>query len=145
MATATVPVGVIGAFDSSTESWASYTERLEQFLLANGVTDGGKKRATLLAVCGPEVYQLIRDLLSPVKPNEKSFKDLVALVKEHQEPAPSVIVERFRFFSCSQRSDESISDFLAHLRKRAKHCQFGDSLQDMLRDRLVCGCRDKRL
>ena len=145
MATAAVPVGVIGAFDQSAETWASYTERLEQFFLANGITDGGKKRATLLAVCGPEIYQLIRDLLSPVKPTEKSFKDLVALVKDHQEPAPSAIVERFRFFSCSQRPDESISDFLAHLHKRAKHCQFGDSLQDMLRDRLVCGCRDKRL
>ena len=40
---------------------------------------------------------------------------------------------------------ESISDFVADLRKLAEHCKFGDQLNDMLRDRTVCGIRDKRI
>ncbi len=107
--------------------------------------DGARKRAVLLTVCGPAIYQLIRDLLSPAIPTSKSFEELVALVKEHQEPTPSVIVQRFHFYSRLQQSDESISEFIAQLRKLAHDCNFGDTLQDMLRDRLVCGCRDKRL
>ena len=38
-----------------------------------------------------------------------------------------------------------MSDFVAQLRKLSEHCRFGDQLEDMLRDRLVCGCRDKQL
>ena len=33
--------------------------------------------------------------------------------------------------------------YVASLQKLAEHCAFGDSLADMLRDRLVCGIRDE--
>ena len=35
--------------------------------------------------------------------------------------------------------------FVAKLRHLTQHCEFGESLQDMLRDRLVCGVNDARL
>ena len=38
-----------------------------------------------------------------------------------------------------QAADETISDFDAALRKLAIHCQFGDTLQEMLRECFVCG------
>ena len=38
-----------------------------------------------------------------------------------------------------------MSDFVAHLRQLSEHCAFGESLNDMLRDRIVCGCNDTRL
>ena len=75
MSAATIPISVIGAFDKTAESWAFYTERLEQLLLANSVTDNNKKHASLLAACGPEIYQLMRDLLSPVKLTDRSYAD----------------------------------------------------------------------
>ncbi len=87
----------------------------------------------------------MQDLLAPSKPTEKTYKELIDLIKGHQEPAPSVIMERFHFNSCSQKADESITDFVARLRKLAKNCEYAHSLKDMLRDRLVCGCRDNRL
>ena len=51
----------------------------------------------------------------------------------------------YNFFTRKQHQNESISDFIAQLRKLAHHCKFNDTLDDMLRDRLVCGCRDRRL
>ena len=33
----------------------------------------------------------------------------------------------------------SVSQFVAELRKLSEHCDFVNSLEDMLRDRLVCG------
>ena len=138
-------LGLIGSFDADAESWTSYTERLSSYFVANGIADAAKKRAILLTACGPTTYQLMRDLLAPTLPSEKSFKDLVKLVKDHQQPTPSFIVQRFHFFTRMQQPGESINDYLAQLRKLAQHCRFGDTLNDMLRDRLVCGCRDKRL
>ena len=138
-------IGHIGEFHSASEDWISYTERLELYFVANGIKDATKRRAILLSVCGSSTYQLIRDLLSPTKPTEKTFAELVTLVKEHQQPAPSFIVQRYTFNTRVQQPGETISAFIAQLRKIAQHCQYGTTLEDMLRDRLVCGCRDKRL
>ena len=38
-----------------------------------------------------------------------------------------------------------MATFVAKLRRLAEHCQFGQTLDDMLRDRLVCGIADGRV
>ena len=38
-----------------------------------------------------------------------------------------------------------MADFVAQLRQLSEHCQFGDTLSDMLRDRIVCGINDQRI
>ena len=67
----------------SHETWATYVERLEFYFIANGIDDPVKKRAVLLTVSGPATYKLIRNLSAPKKPSEKSYDELVALVKSH--------------------------------------------------------------
>jgi len=57
---------------SSTEDWAIYAERMDQYFLANDVTDAAKKRAILLSIVGDKTYQLIRDLVALKKPTDKS-------------------------------------------------------------------------
>ena len=134
--------GTIGEFDSDRETWKSYTERLVQYFAANDVDSAEKKRAILLSVCGPATYQLIRNILAPVKPTERSFTDLVDLVEQHKNPKPSVIVQRYNFNTRRQQPGESIAAYTAELRKIAEHCSFGDTLEVMLRDRIVCGIND---
>ena len=134
--------GSVGEFAPGKETWLSYAERLEQYFLANDVQAQEKKRAILLSVCGASTYQLIRNLVSPQKPSEKTFDELVKLVQEHHQPPPSVTVQRFAFHSRTRKEGESIANFVAHLRELSEHCQFGDTLNDMLRDRLICGCND---
>ena len=137
--------GSIGEFVNSQEDWRSYTERLQQYFTANDVENAEKQRAILLSVCGASTYQLIRNLVAPAKPTDKSFAEIVTLVQEHHHPPPSVTVQRFHFHSRSRRQGESVSAFVAELRKLSKHCNFGDTLNNMLRDRLVCGINDQRL
>ena len=67
------------------------------------------------------------------------------LVHDHHQPRPSTIVQRFNFHTRIQKSGETISEYVAQLRRLSEYCEFGDTLEDMLRDRLVCGCRDQRL
>ena len=61
------------------------------------------------------------------------------------DPKPSIIVQRFVFHSRSRKDSESIATFVAELKRLSEHCGFGDTLQDMLRDRLVCGINDGRI
>ena len=129
-------------FEASREDWASYAERLQQYFAANDVESEGKQRAILLSACGAQTYQLLKNLLTPEKPTDKSFVQLVQLLKDHLQPKPSIIVERFTFHSRSRQEGESIAVFVAELKRLSENCGFGDTLNDMLRDRLVRGVND---
>ena len=83
--------------------------------------------------------------MAPGKPTEQSFVDLVKLGKGHYQPTPSVIVQRFKFNSRTQLEGESIATFIAELRRLSEHCGYGDSLNDMLRDSLVCSTTNSQL
>ena len=61
-----VIAGGIGEFNSSDEDWSFYTERLQQFFIANDVLDASKQRAMLLSACGAGTYTLIRSLVTAV-------------------------------------------------------------------------------
>ena len=109
--------GSIGHFDSSTEDWISYSERLEQYFIANDVKEGNKKRAILLSNCGPQTYQLLKSLLTPAKPTDKSFSEIVATLKDYWQPKPSEIVQRFNFHTRAQKQGKSVADYVAELRR----------------------------
>ena len=43
------------------------------------------------------MYNLLRNLLAPVAPMNKSLDEAVSTLKAHYEPKPLVIAERFHF------------------------------------------------
>lgn len=137
--------GTVGEFKESEESWTQYAERLEQYFAANEIKDAKKQRAILLSVCGSKTYGLIRDLLQPQKPGDVELTEILEKLENHFSPKPSVIVERFKFHSRSRLEGENVAEFVAGLRRLSEHCKFGTTLEDMLRDRLVCGISDDRI
>ena len=137
--------GAIGKFGSDREMWKSYTECLIQNFAASNVESASKQRAIFLSVCGPATYQLIRNILALVKPTKHFFTKLVALVEQHGNPKPSIIVQKFNFNTRMKQPGETIAAYTAELCKIAEHCSFGDSLDDMLRDCIVCGINDTAL
>ncbi|XP_048590142.1 uncharacterized protein K02A2.6-like [Nematostella vectensis] len=141
--------GKIDEFDRDSDSWEQYIERLNFYFEANGVTtsddDWKIRRAILLSSVGKKTYKLMSDLLAPAKPGEKSYADLCTLVKSHFNPKPSESVQRHKFNNRFRLSGENVSDFVAALRNMAEYCNFGGSLENMLRDRLVSGINNERI
>ena len=45
----------------------------------------------------------------------------------------------------TQRTGESAKDFAAELRRLTIHCEFGDHLNEALRDRFVCGLNNETI
>jgi len=131
-------IGNIGPFDESVEQWTCYTERFDYFITANEIADA-KLVPTFLTIMGPKTFNLLRNLLQPAKPGTKTYREIVDILSHHFSPKPLVIAERFRFHRRSQEESESVTMFVAALRKLAEHCEFRDTLNDTLRDRLVCG------
>lgn len=136
--------GKLDAYEES-EDWIQYVERLTCYFSANEIDDDDKKRDILLSVCGRKTYKLMRDLLAPDKPNTKTFDELTELIKEHKHPEPSESIQRFKFNSRTRHSDESVRSYVAELRSLAEHCKYGDTLNAMLRDRLVVGINNDRI
>ena len=54
-------------------------------------------------------------------------------------------MQRLKFNSRFREKGESIATYVAALRKLTEYCDFGDNLNNMLRDRLVCSVNDERI
>ena len=139
-------LGRIDKFNPEEEEWPQYVERLEQFFEANGIIgedNASKRRSIFISVAGPSPYKLLRNLLAPVRPADKTFEELTAMLAEHYNPRPSEVMQRFRFNSRSRKTGESVSAYVAELRRIAEFCNFGTTLEKVIRDRLVCGIGDE--
>jgi len=90
-------IGRMHDFNPENESISAYLERFELFVTVNGIA-AEKRTPTLLLVLGLNQYSLIQGLVSLQKPEEKSYEDLVALLKKHFDPEPIVIAECFQYY-----------------------------------------------
>lgn len=95
--------------------------------MANDITDTVKRKAILLSCCGPATYSLLRSLVSPETPGEKDYACLVKILKDHFNPKPSEIVQRFKFNARIYYPGESIAEYVAELKKLARDCNCGPS------------------
>jgi hypothetical protein len=140
-----MPVGKLNEFNSSTEVFESWVGVLDNYLIANDIdktdtktTGAAKAIAIFLSSVGVSNYRLMQDLVSPKKPEEKTFDELVKVLKDHFKPAPKAISERYKFYSRKQQPGESVIVYLSELRRLAVTCKFKD-LDVSLRDQFVCG------
>ena len=138
-------IGKIEQFKAEEESITAYLERVELYFAANDIDEGEKKVTVFLSVVGAQAYTLLRDLVSPAKPKEKTFAQLMEVLKKHYEPTRIVIAECFYFHCRSQQPGESIAQYVVELRRLATHCQFAGYLDEALRDHFVCGIRSEAI
>lgn len=138
-------IGTLAPFDAKNQKWEEYCEVLEQFFEANEIENGDRQRAILISVVGSSTYSLMKNLLSPDKPKDKTYTQLVELLKNHFDPKPSEIVQRYKFDSRNREPNESVMEYVAELRRLAQDCNYGNTLQQRLRDRIVCGINEDRI
>ena len=87
--------GQVDKFDAhGKESFTNYLERLEFYFIANDIDNDSKKKAMFLSSVGAETFKLIKDyhkiikdLCTPVKPMDKTFKDICDILRDHLNPA----------------------------------------------------------
>ncbi|UYV72607.1 K02A2.6-like, partial [Cordylochernes scorpioides] len=125
------------------EKWIVYLERMIFFFLANDIVKLERRKAIFLTLIGAETYAIARSLASPKELSFVEYDDLIKLLTDHFCPKPNVIVQRYHFNKRNQGT-ESVSAYVAELRKLSENCEFVD-LEDRLRDRLVCGLRKESI
>lgn len=140
------PTALFGHLEpyKSTSSWTNYEERLEFYFEANMIRSEAQKRAIFLTIVGDETYEIIRSLVTPLSPRDVNFTELMVTLNNHFNPKPNEIVQRYKFYKRMQKLGETISEFVAELRRLSEHCNFAE-FEKMLRDQIVCGVNDESL
>ncbi|KAL0867464.1 hypothetical protein ABMA27_008251 [Loxostege sticticalis] len=69
-------------------------------------------------------------------------QQVIDILDEHFKVKKNVTVERHKFFTRGQFENESIDQYIFELRKLALSCEFNDLMEDLIKDRLVCGVND---
>ena len=82
--------------------------------------------------------------MAPVLHKEKTLAELKTTLKKYYKPTTMVIV-RYYFQCHNQAEDESIASYVAKLRCLSVKCEFGDYLEQALKDRLVRGLRNRAI
>ncbi|XP_028403427.1 uncharacterized protein K02A2.6-like [Dendronephthya gigantea] len=127
---------------SSNNDWKQYVERLEIFFEVNNVPTE-KQASSILTLMGSKMYALLRSITAPRRPKELTYQEIVETLTQHLEPKPIVIAERYKFHKAEQEQSESIRDYLAKLQRLAETCEFGGYRDEAIRDRFVCGLRNR--
>ena len=84
-------------------------------------------------------------MLAPESPVGKTVKRLSETLIYHLKLQPIIIAERYKFYCRNQSENETITEYLAELRKLTLNCDFKDFLDQALRDRFVCGLQNNSI
>ena len=144
MATGITQFGTLKEFNSDVETITKYLDRVLQYFKANEVADV-KRVSILLSSIGSMTYSLICDLAAPENPKTLTLPAIAQLLKDHFEPKRLIISEQFTFHRRNQRPGETIAEYDVALRKLAVTCKFEAFLEEVLRDRFICGLCNKAI
>ena len=114
-------IGQMSKFDEE-EEWMQYVERLNHYFITNGIEDAKRCKATF-TVIGPACCKQLRSLISPSKPANKMYKELMDVLQEFYSPKPNNTCSIPG--SVSQGSQLPCTVYLLELHSLAEHCNFG--------------------
>lgn len=120
------------------DQWEVYQERLEQYFVAVDLEEE-RRSAVLLTSISLEVYQTVKNICHPEKPNAKTYEELCALLKGRFCPTVVTYRERATFYRSRQDPAESVQEWYVRLKKLSLNCEFGAHLDQALKDIFVTG------
>ena len=84
-------------------------------------------------------------MIAPTTVQDEDLAGLITALRNRLEPQPSAVVQRAKFYSHSRERGETVAHYQSELWAIVALCNFGDKLDDMLQDRLVCGINDSAM
>lgn len=131
-------IGHLREFDAANSDWSIFKKRIDNYFVANAITDDKRKGAILLNILNEEAYKLIYNLCLPDEPESKTYTGLSKLLSDHYKPSDSVFAARYKFYTSKKATTESAKEWSARLRNLAAACQFENiELKMVLRDIFV--------
>ena len=138
-----VPQPMVYKGDRET-NWEFFRQQCEDYEVATELSKQVTpvRLASLRSLMGKDCLQIFRNLsLYPAQ--QESVTSYLDALEAYFKPQRNVVYERYVFNTCVQTQDESVDAYVKRLRKLASSCDFGVLTNELIRDRLVIGVRDK--
>ncbi|KAJ8969020.1 hypothetical protein NQ314_001975 [Rhamnusium bicolor] len=125
-------------FDPADLDWSIFKRRIDNYCIANEITDENRKGAILFNVLSEEAYKLVYNWCLPTEPTDENYSELIPLLTEHFKPSLTVFAVRYQFYNSPRTSSETVRDWSARLRNLVVLCEY-EELDMVLRDHFIVG------
>ena len=136
-----------GPFDTrKPDEWRRYIQRSEQFRVASGLAgeDEPRQVSTLMYCMGEEADGILAST-NVTAEERKVYKTVLSKLDGFLDVRRNVTFERARVNRRNKREGESAEQFITQLYALVETCEYGELIDDMLRDRIVVGIRNQTL
>ena len=135
------------------DNFRKFKQRYENYMLATGANtkSNGMQVAILLHVIGEEALEVYNTLTIQRRTTvvddvetelDINTEDILKAMENYCNPRKNTVFERYKFYNMKQVPGVKIDEYITSLKVQAKLCEFKDQLDDMIRDRIVCGIAD---
>lgn len=126
------------------DDFVVFKERLENVFEVLDVEEN-QRSGILLAVLGPKIYKILKNLCDPDIPKTKTYTSLISLLEEQFVPKVAIYKERRTFYEANQIQGESVTEWHLRIKCLAADCNFGADLAGIIKDRFVCGLLETKI
>lgn len=143
------PIDFSGSTNLSS-NWKTFKSQFNIFKIAKGYSKMSEEEqiANMLVLMGSDstrIYEQFEFTVTATGTN-KTLDNVIAMFDNYFEPVKNVIYERVKFNQLIQEPNQSIHQFIIALQTQAKLCDYGGTIvEELIRDRIVVGVRDKNL
>lgn len=127
------------------DDFECYVDRMDHLLKLNKITENSNKVSFLISTGGADLYKILKTLVAPKKPENFQYDELVVKLRLHFQRKTNVTAERFKFLTRNQLAEETMQDYIITIKSLATTCNYGTFLEEVLKDRLLMGIRNKRI
>ena len=128
------------------DDWPRWKRRFEQFRLASGLSEESQlKQVSTFLYCLGEEADAVLTSTNPSDEDRKGYDAVIMKFDGFFKVRKNIIFERARFNRRNQLEGEAAETYIMELYTLAESCEFKDTKEEMIRDRLVVGVRDSSL
>jgi hypothetical protein len=133
-------------FSFSPQDWPKWKRRFEGFRVASGLSGKPEPEQinTLIYLMGDQADDILLSF-TLTDEEKKKYDSVLEKVERHFIIRRNTIYERAKFNSRVQQEGEPIEDFITSLYALAEHCEYTTLHDEMIRDRIVVGVRERKL
>ena len=135
------PFLVSGESSTISQRWEKWLKQFEIYSVASGINNDVQKCAVLLHCAGEEVQEIFETMAD----TGDTYKGAVDALTAHFTPQKNIPYLRHVFRQEKQKDSETVSQFVTRLRRLAAPCEYGDHIEDFIRDQVIEKCYSKQL
>ena len=138
------PFNPNGEQTSLSQRWTKWVKGFQYFITASGITEDARKHALLLHMVGPTTQE-IYETLHVDEQDDQKFNSALTALNNHFKMKKNVPFERSVFRNAKQNQGESIEQYVTRLRQLAEHCEYGNEIDNNIRDQIISSCKSTKL